>query len=120
MDTQSQGLPMQVSEAIQIAAKIMGDVFTEGELHIIQNALHLKAKPVHTPIQPSGQTSTIWDFKVGDRVRFTRRANPKYLIGTYCTVTGHKRTNITVKLDAANGRFSGGNITCPLSIIEKV
>jgi len=64
---------------------------------------------------------SIYDFKVGDRVRFNQRANPKYLIGTEATVTGRKRTKVTIKLDAAAGRFGGeSNITCPTSIIDKV
>lgn len=48
----------------------------------------------------------VGDFAVGDRVRFNSRCGTKYLVGTTGTVTGLRRTKITVTPDAPIGRFS--------------
>jgi hypothetical protein len=106
---------------MKVADVVLAIVFkqlSDDDLTIIEDAIRGR-RGVVAPVQ--AKAPSIYTFSVGDRVRFNQRANPKYLIGTEATVTGHKRTKITIKLDAAAGRFGGhGNITCPLSIIEKV
>lgn len=63
----------------------------------------------------------IWEFAIGDIVRMTKDANPKYLIGQEAKVVKVNRSKIVISfLDkSVAGRFQG-NVTCPLSIVEKV
>lgn len=106
---------------MKVADIVLAIVFkqlSDDDLTVIEDAIRGR-KGVVAPVQT--KAPSIYTFNVGDRVRFTSRANPKYLIGMTATVTGHKRTKVTIKLDGAAGRFpSTSNITCPLSIIEKV
>jgi len=112
--------------SVIVARITMGEF--DAQLDVMTAAICLRktmlGKPTQSfmpPIVQRVERKSIYDFKVGDRVRFNQRANPKYLIGTEATVTGRKRTKVTIKLDAAAGRFGGeSNITCPTSIIDKV
>jgi hypothetical protein len=61
----------------------------------------------------------IWDFSVGDRVRFNNKTGPKYLIGAVGTVTQVNRVKVVVDLDERRRRFFK-NISVPLLMIEKV
>ena len=60
----------------------------------------------------------IWEYKVGDRVRFVN-VRPKYLNGATGTVKKINRTKVVVDLDERRERFFH-NITTPLTMIEKV
>lgn len=66
-------------------------------------------------------------FKVGDRVKFSDAASPKYLCGTPATVTkiggtGKRSVSVTINpddvLDYRARKFTGGPIKCPVGIIE--
>lgn len=61
----------------------------------------------------------IWEFQVGDVVRFTNNTNPKYLRGAQGKIRKVNRSKVVVDLDERTGRFHFG-ITTPLSMIEKV
>lgn len=61
----------------------------------------------------------IWEFQVGERVRFNGATKPKYLQGVEGTVRDINRTRIVVDLDERHNRFYK-NITVPLSLVEKV
>lgn len=61
----------------------------------------------------------IWEFKVGDTVKFNDNTNPKYLRGQSATVKKINRTKIVVDLDCRQGRFFH-NVTVPLTLVEKV
>jgi len=61
----------------------------------------------------------IWEFQVGDIVKFNDNTNPKYLRGHSATVKKINRTKIVVDLDCRQGRFFK-NITVPLALVEKV
>lgn len=90
--------------------------YHDADLDTISEAIRLRRSR-------SPATNRLWDFKIGDKVRFNERANPKYLIGQIATVTGIKQKKIAVSIDdkEAAGRFGAStNIGCPLSIVEKV
>jgi hypothetical protein len=61
----------------------------------------------------------IWEFQVGDIVKFNDNTNPKYLRGQNATVRKINRTKIVVDLDCRQGRFFK-NITVPLTLVDKV
>ncbi len=99
----------------------------DGQLDMMMAAINLRkamlGKPTQSfmpPVVQRPQSKSVYEFQIGDRVRFNKEANPKYLIGTEATVTGRRRTKVTIKLDAAAGRFRGDKIVCPTSIIDKV
>ena len=59
-------------------------------------------------------------LNVGDRIRFNNSVRPRYLAGSEGVVTGWKRTKIQIRPDDALGRFHGGDINCPVSILDKI
>lgn len=60
-------------------------------------------------------------LSIGDKVVFNDQARPKYLKGALATITGKKRTNVTVEFDEGVGKFRAGvNITSPISIFDLV
>lgn len=61
----------------------------------------------------------IWEFQIGERVRFNDGTRPKYLQGVEGTVKKINRTKIVVDLDERKERFFK-NITVPLTLVEKV
>jgi hypothetical protein len=61
----------------------------------------------------------VWDFTVGDRVRYVASVRPKYLAGAEGTVTEIRRTKISVRLDEPRGRFRGIIVT-PTDLVEKM
>ena len=61
----------------------------------------------------------IWEYQVGQIVKFNSNVRPKYLTGVSATVKKINRTKIVVDLDERNGRFFK-NVTVPLSLVEKV
>ncbi len=64
---------------------------------------------------------TFFDLNVGDKVVFNSTARPGYLKGTQATITGKKRTKVTVELDETVGKFQSGlAITSPVTIFDLV
>lgn len=61
----------------------------------------------------------IWEYQVGDVVRFNQNTNPKYLRGAQGIVKKINRTKVVIDLDERHNRFYK-NITTPLTMIEKV
>lgn len=61
----------------------------------------------------------IWEYRVGERVRFNDSTKPKYLRGVEATVRDINRTRIVVDLDQRVERFFK-NITVPLTLVDKV
>jgi hypothetical protein len=57
----------------------------------------------------------------GDRVRINERCRPKYLCGVEATITGVRRTRVTIRLDKTVGRFSSErDITIPVDLLDKI
>jgi uncharacterized protein YkvS len=67
----------------------------------------------------AAKSPQIWEFQVGERVRFNDGTRPKYLQGVEGTVKKINRTKIVVDLDERKERFFK-NITVPLTLVEKV
>lgn len=71
---------------------------------------------------------TIDDYGIGDKVQFNSSCGTRYLVGHTATVTGKRRTKVTVRLDKPTGRFVrmtdagpvSAEITVPLSIIDAI
>jgi len=65
---------------------------------------------------------SFFEFKVGDRVRFNHTVKPYYLIGVTGTITSKKQTKLVFTPDPSQmlGRFRGGPITTPPSLLERV
>jgi hypothetical protein len=61
----------------------------------------------------------IWEFQVGEIVKYNMATNPKYLRGAQGTIRKINRTKVVIDLDHPHGRFHRG-ITTPLTMIEKV
>ena len=61
----------------------------------------------------------IWEFKVGEAIKFNMATNPKYLRGAQGTIRKINRTKVVIDLDHPHGRFHK-NISTPLTMIEKV
>ena len=60
-------------------------------------------------------------FNVGDKVKFVDNVRPKYLSGKFAKVVDKKSKNIVIQLETSVGKYrAGGNITCPVSLLEKV
>ncbi len=59
-------------------------------------------------------------LNIGDRVKFNKETRPKYLQGLEVTIVDKKRTKLVIELDNPVGRFQGGRITTPASLLEKV
>jgi hypothetical protein len=96
------------------------------EMRDFQNALLLGAFDEHLDYLVSAVNERkralapkIWEFNVGDRIRYNKNTKPAYLVGIEGTITKINRTKVVVKLDNPVQRFSG-NITTPLALIEKV
>lgn len=57
----------------------------------------------------------------GDRVRINERCRPKYLHGVEATITGVRRTRVTIRLSKSIGRFSAErDITIPVELLDKI
>lgn len=67
----------------------------------------------------AAKSPQIWEFQVGDVVKFNDNTNPKYLRGVSATVKKINRTKIVVDLDCRQGRFFH-NVTVPLTLVDKV
>lgn len=61
----------------------------------------------------------IYEFNVGQRVKFSNTVRPKYLVGAMGTVQKINRTKVVIDLDNRVNRFYT-NITTPTSMIEKL
>jgi len=61
----------------------------------------------------------IYEYRVGQRVKFSGTIRPKYLAGALGTVQKVNRTKIVVDLDERHERFYR-NISTPLSMVEMV
>jgi hypothetical protein len=61
----------------------------------------------------------IWEFKVGDAVKYGNNVRPKYLAGVKGKIVEIRRTKVTVGLEKPVGRF-GTRIVTPINLIEKV
>ena len=60
-------------------------------------------------------------LNIGDKVVFNDQARPKYLQGALATITGKKKTRVTVEFDESVGKFRAGSpITSPISIFDLV
>ena len=82
------------------------DEYLDGMIHTINEYKKSKAPK-------------IWEFQIGERVRFNDGTRPKYLQGVEGTVKKINRTKIVVDLDERKERFFK-NITVPLTLVEKV
>ena len=61
----------------------------------------------------------IYEFSVGQRVKFSNTVRPKYLVGAMGTVSKVNRTKVIVDLDERHERFYR-NISTPLAMVEMV
>lgn len=63
----------------------------------------------------------IYEFNIGDVVRFNTSTRPKYLQGKTAKVVKVNRSKIVVKIDGMDpyAKYSG-DVTVPLALIEKV
>lgn len=61
----------------------------------------------------------IYEFSVGQRVKFSNTVRPKYLVGAMGTVSKVNRTKVVVDLDERHERFYR-NISTPLAMVEMV
>ena len=61
----------------------------------------------------------IYEFNVGQRVKFSNTIRPKYLAGAMGTVQKINRTKLVIDLDERHERFYR-NISTPLSMVEMV
>lgn len=61
------------------------------------------------------------EFVPGDRVKFNAKTRPAYLQGVEATVTGLRRTKVTVQIDEDHGRFLAGRpITTSTDLLDPV
>lgn len=61
------------------------------------------------------------EWVAGDRVKINARCRPKYLVGADATITGVRRSRVTIRLDKSQGRFtSERDITIPTELLDKV
>lgn len=63
----------------------------------------------------------IWEFSIGDTVKMNEHTRPKYLQGKTAKVVKVNRSKIVVKIDDMEpfSKYSG-NVTVPLSLVDKV
>lgn len=63
----------------------------------------------------------IWEFGIGDIVRLNNQTRPKYLQGKTAKVVKVNRSKIVIKIDDMEpfAKYAG-NVTVPLSLVEKV
>lgn len=98
---------------MKINLEIMGGMHDD-ELDAIAEAVAFRRKA----LQPH---HSVYEFNVGDKVRFRDNARPKYIQGVEATITGYHRTKVTLTFDRTQGRFrAGATVTAPVSILEKV
>ncbi len=66
-------------------------------------------------------TREFMDLTVGSRVVLNDLCGTKYLRGEKATVTGIRRTKLTIRLDNSVGRFSNvSDIVVPINILDLV
>lgn len=95
----------------QIPANILGGAHDD-ELDTILRAVQLRRKAL---------APTVYDFQVGDKVRFNNTTKPQYMQGMLATVVARRQTKLTVRIDRDHGRFRAGcDIVTPASILEKI
>lgn len=95
----------------QLPTNIRGGAHDD-ELDAIIQAAQLRKKAL---------APTVYDFQIGDRVRFSNTTRPQYMRGVEATVIARRQTKLTVRIDHDNGRFrAGANITAPAAILEKI
>lgn len=82
------------------------DAFLDGMMQTIQ-------------LRKKEMAPKIWEYQVGDVVRFTNNTNPKYLRGAQGKVKKINRSKVVIDLDERHGRFYT-NITTPLTMIERI
>lgn len=58
-------------------------------------------------------------LNVGDKVKFNDQTKPTYMRGMVATIIKVNRERVVVKMEKPTGRFAG-NITTPVSLLEKV
>lgn len=64
---------------------------------------------------------TVYDFAIGDKVRFNNSTRPQYMRGMLATVVARRQTKVTVRIDRDHGKFRAGrDIVTPTSILEKI
>lgn len=93
----------------------------DGDLHELRAAIEKRLAEIRTD-------KSIDDYGIGDKVQFNSSCGTRYLIGHTATVTGKRRTKVTVRLDKPTGRFVrhteagpvSAEITVPLSIIDAI
>lgn len=61
------------------------------------------------------------NFNVGDSIKFNSLVKPRYLIGQNGKIIEKRAKKVTIKLDdpPMAGRFNGGVIVTPVSLLEK-
>lgn len=100
---------MTFDEYYETAKSIMLGEYDE-YLDQIENAVKLRRKD---------KAPRIWEFSVGDKVRYNSETNPKYLRGATGTIVRVNRTKVVIHLDQPVGRFQG-NINTPTALLERV
>lgn len=84
------------------------DEFLDGMIYTIQEYKKSKAPK-------------IWEFGIGDIVRLNNQTRPKYLQGKTAKVVKVNRSKIVIKIDDMEPYAKyAGNVTVPLSLVEKV
>lgn len=93
----------------------------DSQLDTIAKAIEQRRRDVRSGL-------TVDDFIVGDRVVINERCGTKYLVGEVATVTGIRRTKITIQFDTPKGRFVRKNadgtiyssdVVVPIEIVDK-
>ena len=103
-----------------------GDKIESGDL---DKSLDVIKTLVEARIAETRQSLEIGDFFVGDKIKINNNCGTKYLVGETGTVTGTRRTKITISLDNPKGRFLrtkangetySAEVIIPISIVDKV
>jgi hypothetical protein len=67
------------------------------------------------------RTREFIEWVEGDRVKINEKCRPKYLYGVEATITGVRRTRVSIRLSKSVGRFSSErDITIPTELLDKV
>lgn len=102
-----------------------GDKIESGDL---DKSLDVIKTLVEARITETRQAVEIGDFFIGDKIKINERCGTKYLVGEVGTVTGIRRTKITISLDEPKGRFVrtktngetySAEVIVPISIVDK-
>lgn len=85
---------------------------SDEHLDMIRNALK--------GAERSAEIDKLYSFRVGQKVKFNHTARPQYMIGQLATITKVNRSRVVIRLDSPAGRFSAGDIRCPVSLLDPV